>query len=81
MKRIAELVLVTTVLFGLGILTAAHAAAPIKLNYGNFLPPTIPYSVLAKEFCDEINKRTAGKVEVTYYPGGTLVTATKVSHV
>ena len=66
------------VVFGLGNLTAANAAAPIKLNYGNFLPPTIPYSVLAKEFCEEINKRTAGKVEITYYPGGTLVTATKV---
>jgi len=78
MKRLVMLLLAATVIVSLSTGTPSRAAAPIKLNYGNFLPPTIPYSVLAKEFCDEINKRTAGKVEIAYYPGGTLVTATKV---
>lgn len=78
MRRILMWSLLPALLFGLCHGAPAHAAAPIKLNYGNFLPPTIPYSVLAKEFCEEINKRSGGKVEITYYPGGTLVTATKV---
>jgi TRAP-type C4-dicarboxylate transport system substrate-binding protein len=30
------------------------------------------------QFCEEIKKRTNGRVEITYYPGGTLTTAPKV---
>ncbi len=79
MKRIIVVAFVGFV-FVLTAFVPGHAASPgpIKLNYGNFMPPTIPYSVLAKEFSDEIKKRTDGRVEITYYPGGTLVTATKV---
>ena len=79
MKRSLLFVLIT-MLFVLTVFSSGYAASagPIKLNYGNFMPTTIPYSMLAKQFCDEINKRTNGKVQITYYPGGTLLTATKV---
>jgi TRAP-type C4-dicarboxylate transport system substrate-binding protein len=78
MKKIVMFLLFATLVFGLASFMPVRAAGPIKLNYANFMPPTIPYSQLAKEFCDEINKRTGGKAEITYYPGGTLLTATKV---
>ncbi len=44
----------------------------IELTYSNFFPPTHLHSILAEQFCQEINTRTNGKVEITYYPGGTL---------
>jgi TRAP-type transport system periplasmic protein len=56
-----------------------HAAEqPIKLKYSNFLPPTHPFSTQGQQFCDEIKKRTNGRVEITYYPGGILTSATKI---
>ncbi|CCK79910.1 TRAP transporter substrate-binding protein [Desulfobacula toluolica] len=47
-------------------------AKPIKLTYSNFFPPTHVQSKLAQGWCDEVKKRTDGKVVVEYYPGGTL---------
>jgi len=53
-------------------------AADIKLKFSNFFPATHQYAVLGQQFCDEIKKKTNGKVEVSYYPSGMLTTATKV---
>jgi len=50
-------------------------AAPIKLTYSNFFPPTHIQSKLAEAWCKEVEKRTNGKVKVEYYPGGTLTKA------
>ena len=36
-------------------------------------------SVLMGKFCDEVNKRLAGKVKVTQHTGGTLLTAPKMA--
>ncbi len=33
---------------------------------------------MALEFCDEVKKRTNGRVEINYYPGGSLTTAPKM---
>ena len=78
MKR-AVLFLLCTVLFVGTSVTLTSAAEPtIKLKYSNFLPATHPFTTLGQQFCDEIKKRTNGKVEITYYPGGILTTATKV---
>ena len=51
------------------------AAAQIKLNYSNFFPAPHKHSILADQWCKEIEKRTNGKVKVTYFPGGTLTPA------
>jgi TRAP-type transport system periplasmic protein len=51
----------------------AGAANVIKLKAANYLPPTHKMSLLTGWFCDEIKKRTNGRVEITYYPGGTLL--------
>jgi len=53
-------------------------AKPIKLTYSNFFPPTHIQSHLAQAWCDEVKKRTDGKVFVEYYPGGTLTKSKQV---
>jgi len=47
----------------------------IELTYNNFFPPTHYHSILAEEFCKEIEKRTDGRVEITYYAAGGLAPA------
>jgi len=51
------------------------AQAEVKLTYSNFFPPTNHQSKLAEAWCNEVTKRTNGKVVVEYYPGGTLTKA------
>ncbi|MBT6338640.1 MAG: TRAP transporter substrate-binding protein [Desulfobacula sp.] len=53
-------------------------AEPIKLTYSNFFPPSHIQSILAQQWCDEVKKRTDGKVMVEYYPGGTLTKSKQV---
>jgi TRAP-type transport system periplasmic protein len=54
------------------------AAGPIKLKAANYLPPTHKMSLLTGWFCDEVKKRTDGRLEITYYPGGTLLSPVKM---
>jgi TRAP-type C4-dicarboxylate transport system substrate-binding protein len=54
---------------------AVADAEPVKLTYSNFFPPANHQSVLAEEWCREVEKRTDGKVVIDYYPGGTLTKA------
>jgi TRAP-type C4-dicarboxylate transport system substrate-binding protein len=50
-------------------------AAPIKLTYSNFFPPTHIQSKLADAWCKEVHKRTGGRVVVEYFAGQTLTKA------
>ena len=36
-------------------------------------------SVMMGKYCEELNKKLAGKVEITQYTGGTLLTADKMA--
>jgi len=56
----------------------AASEKPIELSYANFFPPTHIQSQLPESWCKEIEKRTNGKVKITYYPGGTLLSADKI---
>jgi TRAP-type transport system periplasmic protein len=49
----------------------------ITLNYSNFLPATHKISLLAEEWCREIEKRTNGGVKITMFHGGTLTPASQ----
>jgi TRAP-type C4-dicarboxylate transport system substrate-binding protein len=60
------------------IVSSSKAAEVIKLSYANFFPPMHKNSILGAQYCEEIKKQTQGRVEITYYPGGTLATAPKV---
>lgn len=54
------------------------SAEVIKLKYANYLPPTHKMSLLGQKFCEEVNKRSNGRVEITYYPGGTVLSPAKM---
>lgn len=56
-------------------LTVPNAVMSITLTYSNFFPPTHIQSILAEEWCKEVEKATNGEVKVQYYPGGTLTKA------
>ena len=62
----------------IGMASSSRATEAIKLSYANFFPPTHPAAVMAGQFCEEVKKRTNGRIDVTYYPGGTLATGPKV---
>jgi TRAP-type transport system periplasmic protein len=49
----------------------------IALRFSNFFPLTHKNSILMDEWCKEVTKRTNGRVEVKYYPGGTLTPASE----
>ena len=55
------------------------AAEVIELSLANYMPVMHINSVLMGKFCDEVNKRLAGKVKVTQHTGGTLLTAPKMA--
>ena len=52
----------------------AHAA-PITLTYANFPPAATFPSVQMERWAKEVEKRTAGKVSIKTFPGGTLLNA------
>lgn len=55
-----------------GATSVARAEEPYKLTYSNFFPPTHIQSKLAEAWCQEVEKRTQGRVVVQYFPGQTL---------
>lgn len=68
-------VLFVAVSFLLAAVHPAHSEDVIKLKFANWFPPTHKMSMVAEEWCKEVEKRTNGKVKVTYFPGGTLIPA------
>lgn len=58
-------------------LAATVAAKPIEISFSNMFPPSHIHGQLGQQYCDEIEKRTSGRVKMTYYPGGSLVTPPK----
>jgi len=63
-------------LFSVSSVTCADV---IKLKLANFFPTMHMNSVMLGKFCEELNKKLAGKVEITQYTGGTLLTAPKMA--
>lgn len=51
------------------------SAQTVELTYSNFFPPTHVQSKLAEAWCREVEKRTEGRVKITYFPGQTLTKA------
>ncbi len=50
-------------------------AAPIKLTFSIFFPPTHGQTKAAMDWAKEIEKRTNNKIKITVFPGGTLTKA------
>ncbi len=79
MKRFFGVKCLLLVFFGATCLAffpiMASAQKVITLNYSNFFPAPHKNSVVAQQWCKEVEKRSAGKVKITYFPGGTLTPA------
>jgi len=54
-----------------------QAQEVIKLKYSNLFPPAHKNSILSEQWAKEIEKRTNGKVKVSYFPGNTLTPPTQ----
>ncbi len=77
-KKIWISLLVLTVSVAFCLMGAPKAqAGPVKMTYSCFFPPTHANSKLAEAWCEEIEKRTGGKVQIAYYPGQTLTKGTQ----
>lgn len=70
-----SLLVIVAILFG-----CAPAAPPtvIKLSSTNYLPAAHIFTPMFEEWGKEVMKRSNGRVEITYFPGGSLLTAPKV---
>jgi TRAP-type C4-dicarboxylate transport system substrate-binding protein len=77
MRKSMTLLLVV-VAFVFAASSLVRGAEVIKLKAANYLPVTHKMSLLTGWFCEEVKKRTNGRVEVTYYPGGTLLSPVKM---
>ena len=77
MRKLTGFFWLFTMVCGLLFFSSSLYAETIKLNYSNFFPPTHVQSKLAQSWCDEVKKRTEGKVVVEYYPGQTLTKGTQ----
>ena len=74
-NRCLSLPALTALLLVLTVSAPAAADGPITLSYANFPPaPTFP-CVQMERWKTEVEKRTAGKVVVNTFPGGTLLGA------
>ena len=76
MKKLWLLALVSGFLFCLLLGSQAIAQEKqIVLKYSNFFPAPHTNSVLADQWCKEVEKRTHGRVKINYYPGAVLTPA------
>jgi TRAP-type C4-dicarboxylate transport system substrate-binding protein len=80
MERKLTILALIAFLFGLIGTTSAYAQNQpvIKLKFSNFQPMTFSAAPVMQQFCDEMKKRTNGRVEIIHYPGGILTSAPKV---
>jgi len=77
LMRCRVLLFVLFVFFAAVPVSKGHAEAVIKLKYSTYFVATHQVAVLNQQFCEEIKKRTKGRVEIAYHPSGTLLSAPK----
>jgi TRAP-type transport system periplasmic protein len=77
MKKLV-LCAVIVVCFVLSIASIGRSADVIRLKYNNFYASTHFMGISAAQFCEDIKKRTNGRVEISHYPGATLTPPPRV---
>lgn len=80
MKRCAFFSFIVTVfclmfLFSVVPLSSHAQEKVINLSFSNFFPTSHKNSIIMDQWCKEVEKRTKGKVKITYYPGAVLTPA------
>jgi TRAP-type transport system periplasmic protein len=76
--RKSTMLFLVVVVFVFASNSLVRGAEVVKLKAANYLPVTHKMSLLTGWFCEEVKKRTDGRVEITYYPGGTLLNPVKM---
>jgi TRAP-type transport system periplasmic protein len=79
-RKLSVILIAIAVLMGFGFAApeGAHGQATITLKYANFPPATTFPCVQMERWAKEVEKRTAGKVKVQTFPGGTLLPAKNI---
>lgn len=60
------------------IASGVSSAAEVTLKVANFFPPPSSQSKIMEEFCEELEKRSDGRIETQYYAGGSLLKAPSI---
>ncbi|MDA8127004.1 MAG: TRAP transporter substrate-binding protein [Deltaproteobacteria bacterium] len=75
-KGLGILGIVLSVFF---ISSFAQAAEVIKLKFASYFPPMHAHSIIMDAYVKDLNKALAGKVDISYHTGGTLLSAPKIA--
>jgi len=73
--KIEKFLVVMSLAMLIGIIPVSRAFSQekaVSLNYANFFPPTHAHAICGDAWAKEIEKRTNGRVKITYFPGGAL---------
>lgn len=65
-------------LLALFLLTPSVSQAVIELKFANYFPVPSKQSKLCEQIAKELEERSNGELKISYFPGGTLVTAPKM---
>jgi TRAP-type transport system periplasmic protein len=70
---------ISVVFFSLVLMMgASHSADKVyKLEFASYLPAQEGVSMMLQEWCKDVEKKTNGRVAITFHPGGTLVPITQ----
>jgi len=75
-KDVLTILFVFCFLFSLTfVFVPSTKAQTINLTYSNFFPPTHGHAIQGANMIKEIEKRTNGRVKISYFPAGTLTKA------
>lgn len=79
MRRMRIYCCLATLFLSFVLLTGVSSGADkvVKLEFASYLPVQEAVSVGLQEWCKDVEKRTNGRVTITYHPGGTLVPMTQ----
>ncbi len=75
-KALGILGVVLSVFFAVSF---AQAADVVKIKFASYFPPMHAHSIIMDEYVKTLNKELAGKAEITYHTGGTLLSAPKMA--
>ena len=78
MKKKIILIAFAALILGVGY-SSVLAADAIKLKFANFFPPTHKNSAMSEKFCKDVTRMSNGKLEISHYTGGTLLTGPKMA--
>jgi TRAP-type C4-dicarboxylate transport system substrate-binding protein len=81
MKKHIQLLFSGVLFVTLILLSTSAQSAPAnvtELRFANYFAPASKQAAAGAEFCKEIEKQTNGRVKITYFPGGGLLTAPRM---